>query len=149
SQLATLTSEESKSSDSYIFSESELGYNETGYIELSNFKLNGSAINSQSVIGNFSIYLTFEDTFSLAKVHGKGYSITYAEEEGIIYIMEPQGSIAIIPNIILTANDILRIEKIDVNKMFLKYNSNEYLITDNYIEDAYIALRTNTANFSF
>ncbi|NGX85383.1 RHS repeat-associated core domain-containing protein [Aequorivita sp. KMM 9714] len=148
-QNGTLTSQESKSLDSYMLSESELGYNNTGYIEVSDFKLNGSAITSQSAISIFSLYLTFENTFSLAEVHQNSYSITYVGDEGKIYINGPQGNIAVLNNIILVANDIMRIEKTDANKVLLKYNSQEYLITDNYVENAYIALRTNTPNFSF
>lgn len=149
SQAGMLTSQESKSSDSYMLSESELGYNDTGYVEISNFKLNGSAIASQSEIGTFSLYLTFEETFSLAEVHQNSYSITYEGDEDKIYIVGPQGSIVILPNIVLAAGDILSIEKTDVNKVVLKYNTQEYLVTDNYIGNAYIALRANTANFSF
>lgn len=149
SQTGTLTSQESKSSDSYILSESVLGYNEIGYMEVSGFELNSSAITSQSEVGTLSLYLTFEETFSLAEVHQNSYSITYDGNDEKIYFSGPQGSIAVLANIVLAATDVLRIEKTDVNKVLLKYNTQEYLITDNYIEDSYIALRTNTSNFSF
>lgn len=149
SQFSTLTSQESKSSDSYMLSESELGYNDTGYVEVSNFKINGNAITSQSDIGTFSLYLTFENTYSLAKVHQNSYSITYDGVEDKIYMRGPEGSITILANINLATNDVFRIEKTDINKVLLKYNAQEYLVTDNYIENSYIALRTNTQNFSF
>lgn len=135
--------------ESYILSESSLLSNDTGYVELTDFFQDSSPISPQSIVNIFSLYFTSEDNFSLDQVHQNSYSLTYYAPENAVYVKGPDGYIDIIENVVLSTTDTFRIEKIENNKINLKFNTHEYLITDNYIGDGRIALRTNTNSLLF
>lgn len=146
---------ESDSQLSYLLSYNTLPINETGFVEISNFLIDGQSLTAQSELESISIFLTFEDSFSLSKIYQKSYSITYSTIdingtiEKSIKIQGPDGEIAKIENINLNSSDTFRIEKTDVNKIILKYNTQEYLITDNYLAEARIAFFSNTEKLAF
>ncbi len=141
--------------DSYLLSQSNLQSNDTGFVEITSFKLNNVAVNAQSELSLFSLYFTFEDNFSLAAVHQNSYSLTYNSTningvpENTITLQGPNGEIDTIENVVLSPNDIFRIEKTENNKILLKYNTNEYLISDNYMDTGRLALRSSTDALSF
>ncbi|KAA3624140.1 MAG: RHS repeat-associated core domain-containing protein [Flavobacterium sp.] len=96
-----------------------------------------------------SFYLTYEDAFSLFDVHDNSYSLSYYHPSNELYFKGPNGNITVLSSVSLQQSDTIRLEKLDANKILLKYNGTEEIVTDNYIQNVRIAIRTNTDNVSF
>jgi|TARA_R110002020_G_scaffold103640_3_gene242836 RHS repeat-associated protein len=137
------------SNSAYSLSNDVLPSYEIGFVHATNFKIDNLAVETQATMDLFSLYLTFEDSFNLAKIHNNSYSITYYEAENKIYFSGPNGVIDILSNITMSQNDVFRIEKVDANRVLLKYNTVEHILIDNTIGDARVSLRTNSDNLSF
>ncbi len=138
-----------KSTESYILSHETLWTNDIGSTEISDFMLQNAGLTAGSDIPSLILFFTFEDTFSLSEVDQNAYSISYSSTDKTLDIRGPNGSIALLNNITLAQNDVLKIEKTDTNKIVLQYNTQQYLITDNFLENGRVALYTNAQDLSF
>ncbi|CAL2083746.1 RHS repeat-associated core domain-containing protein [Tenacibaculum sp. 190524A05c] len=135
--------------DSYLISESVLDLNTTGSFSISGFQIGGRSITSKSSIGDFGIYLTSESEYSLEAIESASYAIVYDQEKNRIVFTSPNGEIAVINRVSLASSDVFTLEKTDSNKVRLTYNKNSYLVTDNFLEDLRIVVRSQAADFSF
>ncbi|CAM1340839.1 RHS repeat-associated core domain-containing protein [Tenacibaculum amylolyticum] len=135
--------------DAYMLSHSRLGLNATGLFSITGFQQNGGRIHSRSGVGVLGVYLTPESEYSLTEIENNSYAIVYDQGKRTVQITSPNREIATINSVSLVSRDVFTIEKTDANKIKLSFNEHSYLITDNFIENLNVVVRSQASDFAF